>query len=1020
MKSKTSLHKILNNENNNVLSSLKNYSKGLSKYKLKTYNTESRNNNSINTSFRADVPIRDISLSKKANIKNNIKSGNYTSNSIDNNNIYDTSNISNNSETNINKLDSNLNKSKIKRKLDINIEIEQEVLNKIESTLENIKSKASILKTASFNQISIDNNNIQSKNSSKNSSILKTILPGHQYYRMKNHNLAISLINKQHTSLPDIYNSKNQLNVKTNVSNNTNTISNSNNRKNNKLYNVLEELIKKLDVYDIKKNFILNSPDTKNKQSNYIKDSYDNKSQSRLSKTGEKSDRKSNIYNSSNSNITKFNYNSKISYEYTNNNSNNTNIQRLSTHNISDYDKYQNDLTIIKNNYNAKRKSLIAVVNDNSGTRNLNNNLENNNNCIASSNNDNLLTTNDLTIATGVVNSKNNNSLIYNRNNSMLVNKNNQFYFNLIKNPYTINDNSNSNNNNNNKIKLIKNYQIDVNLKKQDLIKKSTGNISNRSSIINTIEVNNNESDKQHIDNLNINRLVNHTNKMSSEKIISNLKVKFKLENTSENNKSNNNNNKERSSKASNNISKYLGEDKFNKEELDNIIKLHKDMNKIAENNIKKKSFIETNNKNEVNEKQISNYYYNNTSKLRPNANKINVKFSVEDSLKSNKITNNEIEDFLNIIQKSSEDAVEDINKQNNLLVEDKLEGKLERLNTKINKMNDKYNFLCVSLEQVNSRIFELNIDKEHNKEKFIKEKDLVENWDKYVNNYFSNMNTNNNANNINESKSHVLNNNNFNKNRNAVKKVLLLNNNESSKTNFISNNKTLGVNYNKDINQLKNNNNYNSISNKHKSNSNIINLGTINNNHITVNYIKESNIEYVKKILADVPNKQSEMLVSIETNVKKKYNHYSSLNQFFKKHLSYSLILKNSIKLDINKVEKIIAELKSEVSILKKELSSHYHSVLIEGKDTRAKGLTWVMLSVWKLRMEVYMSNIPSFLDNELVYHLFLVAHKEIELYRIDLLLKEIKQLLRNLRGKEVRKANYLKKLEFSKTDVR
>lgn len=140
----------------------------------------------------------------------------------------------------------------------------------------------------------------------------------------------------------------------------------------------------------------------------------------------------------------------------------------------------------------------------------------------------------------------------------------------------------------------------------------------------------------------------------------------------------------------------------------------------------------------------------------------------------------------------------------------------------------------------------------------------------------------------------------------------------------------------------------------------------------------------------------------------------------YLNREIKCAEFIKVSYQGDIKKLEMKKEIYKEEINMIKKKLFVHYHELLLEGKDTRKKGLTWIMLAIWKLGFEVYMSYMPKFLDNKLITYFFLRAHKEIELIKIGNLLQELKEQVRTFRGKEYRKQITINHKKFSKFEVR
>ena len=67
-----------------------------------------------------------------------------------------------------------------------------------------------------------------------------------------------------------------------------------------------------------------------------------------------------------------------------------------------------------------------------------------------------------------------------------------------------------------------------------------------------------------------------------------------------------------------------------------------------------------------------------------------------------------------------------------------------------------------------------------------------------------------------------------------------------------------------------------------------------------------------------------------------------------------------------------MIDKLNLEEKSIKKKLLVHYHKILIEGKDTRSEGLSWVIKAIWSVGSKVILSYLPKFLDEKAIKYLF------------------------------------------------
>ena len=87
-----------------------------------------------------------------------------------------------------------------------------------------------------------------------------------------------------------------------------------------------------------------------------------------------------------------------------------------------------------------------------------------------------------------------------------------------------------------------------------------------------------------------------------------------------------------------------------------------------------------------------------------------------------------------------------------------------------------------------------------------------------------------------------------------------------------------------------------------------------------------------------------------------------------------------NTLKQNIRNEETQLCSLKQQYNCIKHDLIVHYHNLLLEGKDTRNEGLSWIIKRIWKFNEEVIMSYIPTFLDVKSVDYLFEVSRLALE----------------------------------------
>ena len=110
-----------------------------------------------------------------------------------------------------------------------------------------------------------------------------------------------------------------------------------------------------------------------------------------------------------------------------------------------------------------------------------------------------------------------------------------------------------------------------------------------------------------------------------------------------------------------------------------------------------------------------------------------------------------------------------------------------------------------------------------------------------------------------------------------------------------------------------------------------------------------------------------------------------------------------NEQKIEIMKklkaCESDLKDFREERNKIKKKLLLHYHNLLLEGKDTRKEGLSWIIKAIWNLKSNVLLSYLPKFLDNESIIFLFSYSMKTI---KINSMYKFIQELSLKIKEKE------------------
>ena len=119
----------------------------------------------------------------------------------------------------------------------------------------------------------------------------------------------------------------------------------------------------------------------------------------------------------------------------------------------------------------------------------------------------------------------------------------------------------------------------------------------------------------------------------------------------------------------------------------------------------------------------------------------------------------------------------------------------------------------------------------------------------------------------------------------------------------------------------------------------------------------------------------------------------------------------KNNIMIKLESCERDLKEFKEKHNIIKNELLSHYHKLLLEGKDTRKDGLSWIIKSIWNLKSNVIMSFLPKFLDMQSISFLFLYSDKLAEIEKIQKKIEKLNEEIKK-REKKSKKIDHLCKI--------
>jgi hypothetical protein len=118
----------------------------------------------------------------------------------------------------------------------------------------------------------------------------------------------------------------------------------------------------------------------------------------------------------------------------------------------------------------------------------------------------------------------------------------------------------------------------------------------------------------------------------------------------------------------------------------------------------------------------------------------------------------------------------------------------------------------------------------------------------------------------------------------------------------------------------------------------------------------------------------------------------------------------KNNILVKLDACERDLKEFKEKHNIVRNELLVHYHKLLLEGKDTRKDGLSWIIQAIWNLKSNIIMSFMPKFLDKDCISFLFLYSDKLVEISKIQKTIETINSKIK-MREKKTRNLAKLSK---------
>ena len=184
----------------------------------------------------------------------------------------------------------------------------------------------------------------------------------------------------------------------------------------------------------------------------------------------------------------------------------------------------------------------------------------------------------------------------------------------------------------------------------------------------------------------------------------------------------------------------------------------------------------------------------------------------------------------------------------------------------------------------------------------------------------------------------------------------------------------------------------------------------------IKENLIKGNKLKSIK-VLVNLKEKEEDDMYQ-QTQHRIRINQLLDNEKYQAQEIKHALFIKESLKSDIVYLEEELKKCSSSIHKVINFLESYYHNILKKGEDTRKKGLSWILVAIWNLKCQIYMSYMPNYLDNELIEYFFLRSHKEIELQKSEKLLCELRELVRELRGREYTSYKKIKQ-KFTKPEI-
>lgn len=127
-------------------------------------------------------------------------------------------------------------------------------------------------------------------------------------------------------------------------------------------------------------------------------------------------------------------------------------------------------------------------------------------------------------------------------------------------------------------------------------------------------------------------------------------------------------------------------------------------------------------------------------------------------------------------------------------------------------------------------------------------------------------------------------------------------------------------------------------------------------------------------------------------TSKKRDMELYRARIQMEEKNTSTSIQI-NLNKIQLDKFESEINELKQNLKVIMNEQKAYYEDLLHKGIDVRSDGLSWIIKRLMEFGTEIEKDKFPRFLEDEQINYLLDISIKENEISNLKILIKALKK---------------------------